>query len=78
MFKLHKPSIARLKLNYVSLPTPLIFRYYLPLMEDSEEMVNRARIFKLLRISRFDSKESILPVSVAWRAGTITLFLLDS
>jgi hypothetical protein len=38
----------------------------------------RARIFKLVRNPRVDSKESILPGCVAWRAGTITLFLLGS
>ncbi len=35
----------------------------------------RARIFKLLRSSRIDSKESIPPAYVAWRVGTTTLFL---
>ncbi len=38
----------------------------------------RARIFKLLRAPRIDSKEPIPPDCVAWRAGTTTLFLLDS
>ncbi len=38
----------------------------------------RARIFKLLRSPESDIKESIPPASVAWRAGTITLFLLGS
>ncbi len=37
-----------------------------------------ARIVKLLRSPRIDSKESILPAYVAWRAGTTTLFLLSS
>jgi hypothetical protein len=36
------------------------------------------RIFKLLRGPGIDSKESIPPAYVAWRAGTITLFLLGS
>ncbi len=39
---------------------------------------NRARSFKLLRSSRIDSKVSISPAYVAWRAGTTTLFLLIS
>jgi hypothetical protein len=41
---------------------------------------NRARIFKRLRSSRIDSKVSIPPAYayVAWRAGTTTLFLLNS
>ncbi len=34
--------------------------------------------FKLLRRPRIDSKESIPPAYVAWRAGTATLFLLGS
>jgi hypothetical protein len=34
--------------------------------------------FLLLRSPRIDSKESILPACVAWRAGTTTLFLLSS
>ncbi len=34
-----------------------------------------ARIFKLLRGPRIDSKASIPPTYVAWRAGTTTLFL---
>ncbi len=37
-----------------------------------------ARIFKLLRSPRIDSKESIPLACVAWRAGTTTLFLLGS
>ncbi len=41
-------------------------------------MKNRARIFKCLWGPGMDSKESIPPVYVAWRAGTITLFLLGS
>ena len=38
----------------------------------------RAQIFKLLRRPGIDSKESITPAYVAWRPGTITLFLLGS
>jgi hypothetical protein len=38
----------------------------------------RALIFKLLRRSRVDSKDSIPPAYVAWRAGTTTHFLLGS
>jgi hypothetical protein len=36
----------------------------------------RARIFKRLWSTGIDSKERIPPAYVAWRAGTITLFLL--
>ena len=35
-------------------------------------------IFKLFRSSEIDSKESIPPTCVAWRAGAKTLFLLGS
>jgi hypothetical protein len=38
----------------------------------------RARIFKRLWGPGIDSKELILPAIVAWRAGTVTLFLLGS
>ncbi len=38
----------------------------------------RVRTFKHLRSSRIDSKEPIPPGSVAWQAGTTTLFLLGS
>ncbi len=38
----------------------------------------RARIFKLLRSPRIDSKDSIPTAYVAWGAGTTTLFLLGS
>ena len=38
----------------------------------------RARIFILLRSPGIDSKESIPPAYVAWRAGTTTIFLLGS
>ncbi len=37
-----------------------------------------ARIFKCLWGPGIDSKEWIPPAYVAWRAGTITLFLLGS
>ncbi len=38
----------------------------------------RARSFKILRGPGIDSKESIPPAYVAWRAGTITLLFLGS
>jgi hypothetical protein len=41
-------------------------------------MQSRDGIFKLVRNPRIDSKESILAAYLAWRAGTITLFLLGS
>jgi hypothetical protein len=40
--------------------------------------VVRDGIFKLLMSPGFDSKESIPPAYVAWRADTTILFLLDS
>ncbi len=40
--------------------------------------LSRARIFKHLWSPGIDSKEPIPPGCVAWRAGTITLFLLGS
>ncbi len=39
---------------------------------------SRGGIFKLLRSPVIDSKESIPPVYVGWRAGTTFLFLLGS
>ncbi len=39
-------------------------------------LIERARIFKRLWSPGIDSKERIPPAYVAWRAGTITLFLL--
>ncbi len=38
----------------------------------------RARIFKRLWSQGIDSQSSIPPAYVAWRAGTITLFLLGA
>ncbi len=35
---------------------------------------HRAQMFKLFRSPRIDSKESIPPAHVAWRAGTTTFF----
>ncbi len=41
-------------------------------------VTSRARIFKRLRSPGIDSKEWIPPAYVAWRAGTINLFLLGA
>jgi hypothetical protein len=46
--------------NHISTPLTDCIRVY------------RARIFKLLRSSRIDSKGSTLPAYVAWRTGTTT------
>ncbi len=43
-----------------------------------ENHLSIARIFKILRSPRIDSKESVPLAYVAWQAGTTTLFLLDS
>ena len=40
--------------------------------------LTRVRICKRVKSLGIDSKESIPPGYVAWRAGTITLFLLGS
>jgi hypothetical protein len=45
---------------------------------DSASYVARARIVKLLRSPKIDSKKPIPPGCVAWRDGTTTLFLLGS
>ena len=41
-------------------------------------LMHRDGIFKHLRRPGINSKESILPAYVAWRAGTTTPFLLGS
>ncbi len=46
--------------------------------EVMREGVIRARIFKLIRSPRIDSKEPVPPECVAWRAVTTTLFLQGS
>jgi hypothetical protein len=47
-------------------------------IERCDGQSRKARIFKLLTNPGIDSKESIPPAYVAWRAGTISLFLLGS
>jgi hypothetical protein len=49
-----------------------------PIHVDLWAFIHRARIFKRLRSPGIDSKASIPPAYVAWRAGTITLFLLNA
>ncbi len=58
----------------------VVFVCELYLMRGNWRVMTQLRdgIFKLLRIPGIDSKESIWPAYVAWRAGTTTLFLLDS
>jgi hypothetical protein len=46
--------------------------------EGAHSTLYRARTFKCLWGPGIDSKELIPPAYVAWRAGTITLFLLGS
>jgi hypothetical protein len=62
-------------LHSIEYKLPLTIKYW---RMNSCEQASRARIFKLFRSPRVDSKESIPPTYVAWRAGTITLFLLSS
>jgi len=47
-------------------------------LEFGEGKITRACIFKRLWSPGINSKECISPAYVAWRAGTITLFLLCS
>jgi len=58
-------------------PPKIFLKKYSSFPYDSRA-VSRAGILKLLRSPGIDSKESIPPAYVAWRAGTITLFLLGS
>jgi hypothetical protein len=51
---------------------------YTPTYKTSRGKNTRARIFKVLRSSGIDSKESIPPTYVASQAGTTNLFLLGS
>ncbi len=60
-----------------------IFNIDIPIVQSVDtEIIEEeywARIFKRLRSPEIESKESIPPTYViAWRAGTITLFLLGS
>jgi hypothetical protein len=50
----------------------IVFRLYI------SQMLYRAGIFKPLWSPGIDAKASIPPAYVAWRAGTITLFLLGA
>jgi hypothetical protein len=61
------------KLSHGGKGTGLAYSYFL-LSED----LCRDGIFKPLRSPGFDSKESIPPAYVAWRAGRTTLFVLGS
>jgi hypothetical protein len=50
----------------------------MPALCNSQEILIRARIFNLLRSPGIDSKDSIPPTYVAWRAGATDLFLFGS
>ncbi len=56
----------------------LIMGYKNSGMEEEVREKNSARIFKRLWSPGIDPKEWIPPAYVAWRAGTITLFLLGA
>jgi hypothetical protein len=55
---------------FLLLQTGLLFTSWMPL--------SIGGLFKLVRSPGIDSKKSISPAYVAWRAGTISLFLLSS
>ena len=63
--------------NMIKLLTLFLKAYILVHFSEGDAR-NRAQIFKFLRSPEIDSKESVPPAYVAWRAGTTTLFLLDS
>ncbi len=55
-----------------------ISRYWILILLGHEICRPRDGIFKLLRRSGIDSKESIPTAYVTWRAGMATMFLLGS
>jgi hypothetical protein len=81
-----KRAICRqiLKLTWSPLRDPCcsaVWPSRLPCIEERQGCITkqfRARIFKCSWGPGIDSKELIPPACVAWRAGTITLFLLGS
>ncbi len=63
--------------NLVNHLSVLVF-FWMHALCNSQEILIRARIFKLLRSPGINSKESIPPAYVAWRTGAKALFLLGS
>ncbi len=64
-----------------SYPEPELFNFWMLEYRQEVFMIRKtagARIFKLLRSPRIDSKKSIPPAYVAWWAGMTTIFLLGS
>ena len=61
-----------------SLKIPALLVFLLLTPSAYQAPTHRARIFKRLWSPGIDSKEWIPPAYVAWRAGTITLFLLGA
>jgi hypothetical protein len=59
-------------------PTLTTLKSFLSSCKFLNIVIYRARIFKRLWSPGIDSKASIPPAYVAWRAGTITLFLLGA
>ncbi len=70
-----RPAISQLIRKTELIAMQLLTPSHLKVMVASG---NWARIFKILRSSWIDSKESIPPAYVAWRARMTTLFLLSS
>jgi hypothetical protein len=73
-----KPVMSSLNISTVQKPEPDLYTFREPRNRFIGIYSARARIFKPLRIPGIHSKESIPPAYVAWRADTITLFLLGS
>jgi hypothetical protein len=57
---------------------PLVMLFFHLIKMLNKMLLTWARIFKRWWSPGIDSKEWIPPAYVAWRAGTITLFLLGS
>ncbi len=63
------PPLLQQQWGYLQVVTCLVVSSHFHAVQ-----VSRARIFKLLRSPRIDSKEPIPPGCVAWRAGTTNYF----
>ncbi len=64
--------VFRIRVRKLPLSVSTWIRIWIRIQPD---LISRARIFKRLWNPGIDSKASIPPAYVAWRAGTITLFL---
>jgi hypothetical protein len=72
--------VLQLKISYFSYAFTSVVHLYIILetkhLLQAFPIPSRARICKRLRSPGIDSKKSIPPTYVAWRAGTTTLFVL--